>query len=215
MASIVFATDGSMLSRMPYAAYGSNLLHAQMTARVGESKFVGTGSIKNMRLTFAKHATIERDKQSIVPVGLWMLNEKQVAKLDRYEGHPNVYVRTLVLIHRPNGKSVIGYTYIMRKIRQLMPSLTYLDKIERGYEDCGLDKAYLSRALETLPAEVEEPVAETTTRYVSRGLLTHGRFTDSDGELIDEEDERTYTDETGKVHYLARAHRRHDKRGHK
>ena len=58
--------------------------------------------------------------------------------LDRYEGYPFLYTKIYL-----NINSILAMTYIMKKPGKLKPSKKYLNEIEVGYKNFGLDKNYL------------------------------------------------------------------------
>ena len=82
-----------------YAAYGSNLNTLQMRYRCPSARVIGTAEIADYRLLFkgsktGAYLTIEKQKGSIVPVGIWEVSESDERSLDRYEGFPNFYYKT-------------------------------------------------------------------------------------------------------------------------
>ena len=72
---------------------GSNLNIEQMDWRCPESKVVGNGIIKDMRLVFNTHADIIPSIGSYVPVAVWDVPEEDWEWLDTYEGYPKYYVK--------------------------------------------------------------------------------------------------------------------------
>lgn len=62
-----------------YAAYGSNLNHAQMRERCPDAKYLGASTLKNHNLIFCgqpdhSFATIESMAGKEVPIGLWEIS---------------------------------------------------------------------------------------------------------------------------------------------
>lgn len=77
-----------------YAAYGSNLNHAQMRGRCPDAKYLGSAMLKDQNLIFCgqpdhSFATIETMEGKEVPIGLWEISARDERALDRYEGYPN------------------------------------------------------------------------------------------------------------------------------
>ena len=59
-----------------YIAYGSNMDLDQMSYRVRDSIFIGTGYIEGYRLEFkSKYASIEEEENSSVPVVIFGISE--------------------------------------------------------------------------------------------------------------------------------------------
>lgn len=59
------------MSKKYYIAYGSNLSVAQMAHRCPEAKVAGMAALKNWKLVFRIHATIEPCEGRVVPVLIW------------------------------------------------------------------------------------------------------------------------------------------------
>jgi len=122
-----------------YAAYGSNLNHRQMLTRCPNAEFVGTGQILDTRLVFRGVADIEIASGSTVSVGLWWVSNECLRALDRYEGYPSLYDRTILEIENTNGTSVEAWVYFMDANHYCLPNESYYNSIEQGYKDCGLN----------------------------------------------------------------------------
>lgn len=135
-----------------YAAYGSNLNHAQMRERCPDAKYLGASMLKNHNLIFCgqpdhSFATIESMAGKEVPIGLWEISARDEKSLDRYEGYPNFYHKT-VLPSVLDGEELHAMVYIMDLAMPVrLPSTMYYNIVEKGYRDCGLDPAYLQAAL--------------------------------------------------------------------
>jgi gamma-glutamylcyclotransferase (GGCT)/AIG2-like uncharacterized protein YtfP len=122
-----------------YAAYGSNLNHKQMATRCPNAEFVGTGKIVGVQLVFRGVADVEPALGSDVSVGLWRVTEDCLQALDRYEGYPSLYDRTIVCVDTPNGEVAEAWVYFMSADYYSLPQQHYFDSIAQGYKDCGLD----------------------------------------------------------------------------
>lgn len=92
-------------------------------------------------------ATIESMAGKEVPIGLWEISARDEKSLDRYEGYPNFYHKT-VLPSVLDGEELHAMVYIMDLAMPVgLPSTMYYNIVEKGYRDCGLDPAYLQAAL--------------------------------------------------------------------
>ncbi len=134
---------------MLYFAYGSNLNHFQMKRRCKDSVFLKKYELKDFRLTFRskfRAADIEKKKNSIVPGGLFEISKSDEKKLDVYEDYPTLYKK--IYFNYYNSK-VMTYTMVV-KSEFRYPTERYLNVVRRGYNDCKLDKKYLSKALANL-----------------------------------------------------------------
>lgn len=137
-----------------YLAYGSNLNKIQMKSRCPYSKLIGKTIINDYRLVFKGKKqngflTIEQSDQSIVPIGIYEINDFDEYQLDTYEGYPTFYIKETMQVLL-NGKPIEGIIYIMNPLYSYaIPRMEYLKVCKEGYEDFGFNKAILSQALET------------------------------------------------------------------
>jgi len=134
-----------------YISYGSNLNVGQMAHRCPDAEAVGTGIIKDYRLTFkalgaSAFATIEPCEGEAVPVAVWQISRRDEIALDRYEGYPTHYTRERmdVLMDGDEEEVVEGLVYIMnsRAVPRL-PSRGYFEAVLSGYRSFGLDEQKL------------------------------------------------------------------------
>lgn len=140
-----------------YLAYGSNLNLRQMKTRCPDAEVVGTAFLKDYQLMFkgsktGSYLTIEKSKGHEVPVGVWLVSRKDLARLDVYEGYPAFYYKKRVNIQLDKKNATQGkceaLVYIMHEDRKLgNPTQAYLNTCIEGYNDFGLDKEYLADAL--------------------------------------------------------------------
>lgn len=140
------------MSRL-YLAYGSNLNVEQMATRCPGARIVGKGVLKDWRLVFRYHATIEQCFGARVPFAVWEITPEDEACLDHYEGFPRYYVKEdlpVVYTDWSDGRTVRAkaMAYIMTEGRPVMsPSAEYYTTISDGYEWFGLDRGTLRQAL--------------------------------------------------------------------
>ena len=150
------------MSKVIFAAYGSLLDAALMEQILGKTptKFEGShAKILDYRLHFDTFATIVPDVTDYVPVGLWVVDEEDLPKLDAYENCPVLYTRTTVRVWyevNHGGAQVINHcdaeVYIMTASaresvgEEQAPAKYYIDQMANGYREFGLDKYKLIRA---------------------------------------------------------------------
>ena len=138
-----------------YCAYGSNLNQKQMTARCPGAKLVGVGKIFGYELVFrgfsdSAYATIVAKEGSFVPAALYELSEeeKDEKSLDAYEGFPYQYGKRDITVEI-GDQTVSAMIYVMNSNKRAgLPSQRYFARIWDGYNDLGLDKTILKKALQ-------------------------------------------------------------------
>ena len=141
-----------VLSPRYYVAYGSNINVAQMERRCPTAEIVGTGWIDDHYLTFGGRtesavATVKPRKGSKVPVLVWTVEERDERSLDRYEGFPHFYRKEMVPVRMDDGRNLDCMVYLLNPKISGIPSEFYVDIIREGYQDVGLDEAYLDKAV--------------------------------------------------------------------
>ncbi|MBP2656762.1 MAG: hypothetical protein H6Q73_4331 [Firmicutes bacterium] len=144
-----------------YAAYGSNMNLSQMKKRCPKARVVGKGDLLGYKLTFrgtqSGVANVEVINNGKVPVVLWAITNECEKSLDRYEGFPTLYTKKLIEVETPVGTEKV-MVYVMTRQYESKPALPneyYFATISQGYQDNGIDIAFLQEALERCKAELE------------------------------------------------------------
>ena len=128
---------------MLYFAYGSNLNHYQMkNIRCVGSKYIRSYFLKNYKLSFCHpnklnkfgYGNIIKKKKSKVVGAIWEITKEHEKILDNYEQYPDIYQKEHFYL---NGKKIMFY--IMDKYFIKDPPKSYVDTINKGYEDCNID----------------------------------------------------------------------------
>ena len=138
---------------MYYLAYGSNLSVKQMAFRCPDAKIVGKALLKDYRLAFRTHATVDKHKGSKTPVLVWEISQNDEKHLDRYEGFPKYYFKKEVEVRMTDldGKKprkITAMIYIMSLGREkATPTWDYYDTIAEGYHRFNFDIEYLLEAV--------------------------------------------------------------------
>ncbi len=136
-----------------YIAYGSNLSVEQMAHRCPDAKVAGMAAIKDWKLVFRTHATIEPAKGRVVPVLIWEISEKDERNLDCYEGYPSYYRKedltvTMTDLEGRNPQEVTAMAYLMNDGRPIRrPWQSYYDVLAEGYHRFGFNPYQLELAL--------------------------------------------------------------------
>ena len=137
-----------------YVAYGSNTSIEQMKVRCPDAVPVGVTSLRDWRLMFRYHATIEREKGFEVPVVVWAISKADEANLDRYEGAPVYYRKQMIPVtfkafDTRRTRKVSALVYVMNNVQQITPPDDwYLAGIEEGYEHFHLNRRVLQKAVD-------------------------------------------------------------------
>ena len=128
---------------MLYFAYGSNLNHHQMkNVRCLGSIYIGNFLLKDHKLIFSHpnklnkygYANIIKKKGSKVIGAIWKITKKHEKILDSYEQFPNIYRKDYFYL---NGKKIMFY--FMDKYIVKNPPNSYIDTINKGYNDCNIE----------------------------------------------------------------------------
>ena len=128
---------------MLYFAYGSNLNHYQMkNIRCVGSKYIRSYFLKNYKLSFCHpnklnkfgYGNIIKKRRSKVVGAIWEITKEHEKILDNYEQFPNIYRKEYFYL---SGKKVMFY--MMDKCFIKDPPKSYIDTINKGYEDCNID----------------------------------------------------------------------------
>lgn len=137
-----------------YLAYGSNLNLLHMKKRCRDSKPVGTLNLNGYRLAYKgsedeyAYLTVEKSEDNYVPLGVFKVSKKDEAKLDIYEGYPDLYYKAYVPI-KIDGVVHKALIYIMKpEFNYHVPSEEYIQTCIDGYDDFGFDKNLLEEAFE-------------------------------------------------------------------
>ena len=129
---------------MYYFAYASNLNRKQMRERCPESKPMFVANLPNYKLVFAGwsrqwrggKASIKRFRGEKVTGGVYEVSERDLSRLDRYEGCPGDYHRLKVTVFDEDGEPVEAVTYIKSgQLEETPPSKEYVAVIQQGYRD--------------------------------------------------------------------------------
>ena len=136
---------------MYYVAYGSNMNLAQMSVRCPKSKLIGNGTIKGYDLIFNIHLDVvkSKNKNKIIPVVVWDIDDVDWLALDRYEGYPNYYVTKCIDVVLDTGEKICGIIYVMAKDRKGIcpPYKSYFETCLEGYLNNNIDDKPLYDAL--------------------------------------------------------------------
>jgi len=132
---------------MYYFAYASNLNRKQMLERCPDSKPLLVATLPNYELVFAGwsrqwrggYATIKLSRGEKIFGAIYEVSERDLRRLDKYEGCPGNYNRLNVTVFDEDGKPIEAITYIKSgRLEETQPSKEYLAVIQQGYRDWGI-----------------------------------------------------------------------------
>ena len=131
------------MNKILYFAYGSNLNHHQMkNIRCFGSRYLKPFYLKDYKLIFCHpnklnkfgYGNIIKKRESQVVGAIWEITKEHEKILDDYEQFPNIYKKEYFYL---SGKKVMFYTMDKYFIKD--PPKSYIDTINKGYEDCNID----------------------------------------------------------------------------
>ena len=132
---------------MYYFAYGPNLSRKQMLERCPDSKPQFFATLNNYKLVFVGWsrqwrggiASIKRFSGERVIGAIYEVSDRDLRRLDSYEGYPDVYGRFKVTVFDENGEPIEAITYVKAgQLEETQPSKEYLSIIQQGYRDWGI-----------------------------------------------------------------------------
>ncbi len=130
-----------------YFAYASNLSKKQMQERCPESKPKFTATLPNYKLVFVGWsrqwrggvASIRLSRGDKVPGGVYEVSERDLRRLDGYEGYPGSADRLGVTVFNEANEAIKAITYIKSgQLEETPPAKEYLAVIRQGYKDWGI-----------------------------------------------------------------------------
>ena len=111
-----------------YFAYGSNLLPARLLQRCPTAVPYAPAILPNYRLTERLYADVDYAPGKQVHGFVYLLRAHDVARLDRYEGYPQIYRRYTVDVILGDGTALPALIYEMTpKTKEIRNGLPYPD----------------------------------------------------------------------------------------
>ena len=132
---------------MYYFAYGPNLNRKQMLERCPDSKPLFLATLRNYKLVFVGWSrqwrggvvSIKSFRGERVLGAIYEISERDLRRLDKYEGYPGNYNRMKVTVFNEDGEPIEAITYIKSgQLEETPPSKEYLAVIQQGYRDWGI-----------------------------------------------------------------------------
>ena len=144
-----------------YLAYGSNLSMRQMAHRCPDAVPVGLAKLEGYRLVFrgsgsGNYLSVDSEPGSgeSVECLVWRVTQRDIVKLDAYEGFPEFYTRFRVPVSiRPfigeQEISVGAFAYALDPDEHALglPTASYLNICREGYQRFGVSEDAIRAAL--------------------------------------------------------------------
>lgn len=125
---------------MYYFAYGSLLDDSEMKEICPGAKLVSTGCLKEHRLDFTRYSS-KRWKGGVADVVIskdcevwgivYEITDSDLKRLDKREGYPEAYDRSMKSIETPDGTSFKAWVYTVNKKESFVPPTAKYMKIIR------------------------------------------------------------------------------------
>lgn len=147
MTSLPYQLTGNQLL---YFAYGSNMSHRRLNARVESARPIGRACLAAHRLAFHKIGRDGSGKCDIVPCAtglvhgvIFQIAAEQKATLDTFEDLGNGYAEGHITVMTDDQREVQAFTYrALRCDPSLRPYDWYLCHLIEGAIENGLPRAY-------------------------------------------------------------------------
>ena len=147
---------------MKYFAYGSNMNSKRMEDREINFSKRELAILKDHELCFNKqafhnpsegYANLSPEKDKVTEGILYEIDDKDIVKLDKFEGYPNHYIKKAIKVELANGNEVDALVYIARpdKIKDdLKPIKEYLSYLKQGKDLLSENYYNFLQSLDTL-----------------------------------------------------------------
>jgi gamma-glutamylcyclotransferase (GGCT)/AIG2-like uncharacterized protein YtfP len=133
-----------LVGNLIYFAYGANLSRAHMSLWCPGAEPLVRAILPRHRLIFRTWADMVESPPDRIPGALYEIGPQDLASLEEFQDHPNLYHRLHVRVITESGP-VDAMTYQMNPGRPLaLPEKEYLNLLFQGYEDWGLDARQLA-----------------------------------------------------------------------
>jgi gamma-glutamylcyclotransferase (GGCT)/AIG2-like uncharacterized protein YtfP len=140
---------------MYYFAYGSNMNFREMKKRCPKAYFVTKAKLYGYKFVYDGYSNyrkcavgnIVKSDKDFVEGGLFVIDEKCLENLDRYEGYPVHYKRKIVKVIDDQGNSYDAIVYFREPQKIGAPSEEYRAIVLEGAKDCKLSQDYIEKFL--------------------------------------------------------------------
>ena len=134
--------------RTLYFAYGMNTNHGEMSKRCPDSIFLGSAQMLNHKLTFQGVADYTKDNSRVLKGALWLISSSDERSLDRLEGYPNCYDKSIKKINFC-GKHLDAMLYQMvDRDNFSTPNRYYENCLRVGYKESNIKVDQINIAIE-------------------------------------------------------------------
>ncbi len=131
-----------MITDNLYFAYGANMHPGNMRWRCPQAQAKGAFMLRDWRLKFYCHATVEHQPGAECPGVLWSITPECEVALDRFEGFPYYYTKRTWI---QDGTQF--FFYEMNDPKTGQPGSGYLQDIKESYDFWQIDRQYLNQKI--------------------------------------------------------------------
>ena len=143
-----------------YFGYGANTNIDAMAFRCPAAKPIGSAILRHHKLVFRGVADVEHSRGNVYGA-LWTITSECEASLDKYEGYPDLYQKSLVVVFHQIHGELEAMVYVMRRKTALEPpAASYVELISEGYRDFSIPMRQLSNAVEEAELDYDEEIEQ-------------------------------------------------------
>lgn len=158
-------STSTMMTRVLYFAYGSNMLSERLCSRIPSAQAIGCARLEDWRLVFNKRSVDGSAKANLVESPgdttwgvLYEIEAQDLERLDKVEGG---YRRISVWAREPDGEMVEAVTYVSAELTDEQTAYDwYKDTVIAGAREHNLPQEYIAY-LERLPSKPNRTNSET------------------------------------------------------
>ena len=140
-------------------SYDQYMNKNKMALRCPTATPICTSELIGFKLVFrgedySAMANIEHCTNSVVPVQLWSISEREEVIMDCFIGWPTLYRKEYITVD-VGGEKITALVYLMNlvdkrtgKVRPMgIPTKEYIENLRSAYEAAGLDQAAIDNAV--------------------------------------------------------------------
>lgn len=130
--------------------YGMLTSSSIMHLCCGSARGIEVGFLPGFKLVFNNHATLIPQKSQRVYGMTWMVDQNDLANLDRVENYPEYYTRRKLWVYGVSNTAWRCWTYIMNdSTAGAAPKHQYLKCLEFGYQEQKIPWHQVQKAIDT------------------------------------------------------------------
>lgn len=120
-----------------------------MQVRCPGAQLIGAAQLPGHRFRFADYADIVADPHAHVDGVLWTITNQCLAALDRLEGYPQFYNRTMVQVLHKNQQFTAMVYHMNPGYEDHLPNSNYYDMVVEGYNQHSVPTDQINQFLDS------------------------------------------------------------------